>query len=365
MVTRMPTYTDAAIGDLVSHFRTVDRAGRSEAKEPEFTPEVVQIGRQLTGGEGFRCIDCHDFAGYPSLGEPAVDLANSAERLEPDWYHEYMRDPQSKRPGTRMPSFWAEGLDLFPDLLDGSATQQIDATWSYLSLGETAPLPVGLVVDRRQYDLVPVDEPILFGAFFRGLSARVICCGYPERVSIAYDVENASLAKAWRGEFMNARGTWEGRAGQLETPEGSDPIEFPLGPAIASLNDPRDPWPQLKSRLLGWRHRAVIRDADRRPIFRRENKALNVVVDEWVTPRYFGDRASLVRHVRVTGGDGSLVFLAHSGGFEEVDGEYRMNTVRMRVRGAPVVTKSIFGRPMQVRVPIPAGGATIEIEVEW
>ena len=365
MSTRMPSYASADARDLAARLHQVD--GGFDGGEPHFSDAAVTVGRTLTGSEGMRCIDCHDFAGHPSLGEPAVDLATVGERLQPRWYREYMLDPQSKRPGTRMPAFWAPGLDLFPDLLEGATEAQIDATWSYLSLGETAPLPAGLVVDRRAYDLIPVDEPVLFGAFFEGLSARVVCCGYPERISIAYDVENSRLAKVWRGRFMNARGTWEGRAGKLETPEGSDPLDFPPGDAISKVDEETGRWRNIRGRNVGWRHRAIVRDENRRPIFRRVHREWGVTVEESVTPQYSADGSSFVRTVKIVGGDGSLIFRAWMGddlvrtedGFEVPRGP------KIRIRGGEGALRRVVGYATQLRVPVPAGGATIEVEVQW
>ncbi len=365
MTTRMPIYAQNHIEGLAKRLHRVD--GGNDHDVPPFSDEAVAAGRFLAGGEGFRCIDCHDFAGHRSLGEPAIDLATVGERLQPGWYREYMLDPQSMRPGTRMPAFWTPGLDLFPDLLGGNGGAQIDATWSYLALGESAPLPSGLVVDRRTYDLIPVDEPILFGAFFEGLSGRVVCCGYPERISIAYDVEHTRLAKVWRGRFMNARGTWEGRAGQLETPEGSAAIDFPAGDAIAKIRRESEKWPKGTSRENGWRQRAIDRDSERRPVFRREHAEWGVTVEESITPRYSAEGSSIVRTVKVTGGDGSLMFRAWidpelvrtDDGFEVPHGP------KIRIQGGEAGLHLVFGFPTELRVAIPAGGATIEVEVQW
>ncbi len=64
------------------------------------------------------------------------------------------------RPGTRMAAFFSGGKSARTDVLDGDASQQIDAIWTYLSLGAAMPLPAGLVVDPATYDLDPIDRPM-------------------------------------------------------------------------------------------------------------------------------------------------------------------------------------------------------------
>ncbi len=378
MNTRMPEYSPEIASDLAELFHRED-GGDDDGGIPAFTDAAVEAGRLLSGGDGFRCIDCHDFAGHPSLGEPAIDLATTGGRLQPKWYLEYMLDPQSKRPGTRMPSFWAEGIELFPDVLDGTAASQIAATWSYLALGDAAPLPAGLVVDRSAYDIIPVEEPILFGAFFEGLSGRVICCGYPERISIAYDAENAHLAKAWRGDFINARGTWEGRAGRLETPEGSNPFDFPPGDAVAVLAHPDDAWPKISGREAGWRHRGVRKDADRRPVFRRAHAASDTIVEEWITPRFSTAGASIVRNMVIVQGvprgdapaDGGvgkrgveLRIATSKQIFTDENGFRTQEGLHLIIRGAEArIVEGSDGA--ELRASIPPGTHAIEVEVVW
>jgi len=365
MNVRMPAYHQSEGGDLAELLFAVD--GGKDQSESELTEEIIEAGRHLTGENGFRCIDCHEFAGHPSLGEPAIDLATTGERLQAQWYQEYMLDPQSKRPGTRMPGFWAAGLDLFPEVLDGTAGSQVDATWSYLSMGDTAPLPRGLVIDRSDYDLIPVDEPILFGTFFEDLSARVICCGYPERISFAYDVENTRMAMLWQGEFMNARGTWEGRAGQLESPEGSQELEFPAGEAIA-LIEANQSWPAALGRNAGWRHRAVIRDAERRPIFRRSHADWGVTVEEWIEPKYSTLGAKIIRHVQVEGVDQPLVFRVATADriSKQADGSYEADDgarYSLGGSGEHIVYQGEDGE--ELRVILPQGNSSVEVEVVW
>src|SRR6185295_20077762 len=93
----------------------------------------AKFGRNLVGTGGFACISCHTFGPHKSLGIPALDLTLTTRRLKKDWFHRYLLDPQSLRPGTRMPSFWPEGVAVNKDVLKGDTEAQIRALWLYLA----------------------------------------------------------------------------------------------------------------------------------------------------------------------------------------------------------------------------------------
>src|SRR5260370_38705606 len=94
------------------------------------------------------CITCHTFAGHKSLGIPAMDLTVMTRRLKRNWFHRYLLDPASLRPGTRMPGFWPEGKSARPDILRGATDRQITAIWALLSNGTEAGLREGLICGR-------------------------------------------------------------------------------------------------------------------------------------------------------------------------------------------------------------------------
>lgn len=367
MTTRMPHYGNNIASKLTSLLIAKSALAIGET-EPPFSIEAQRAGHQLVGTDGFRCIDCHNFSGHHSLGEPALDLANITDRLQPQWYRQYMLDPQSKRPGTRMPAYWTEDLELFPDLLGGDPTRQIDATWTYFSGGESAPLPVGLVVDRSNFDVVPGPEaPAMTGIFLRGHSARVVAVGFPERVSIAFDFENIRTALLWRGDFINAQGTWQGRAGALESPAGSSVLEMPGGMAVALLASDGDVWPAGDPREFGWRFKGYRRDEARRPIFRYQKG--DVVVSEVSIPKMTAVGTLLQRIFDINGNteaDGVQMRFARGNEIEPA-GKQRWkigDDTFVTIDGAPARIVTIDGE-MELRVTVPAGGATIEEVIQW
>ena len=367
MVTRMPHYGDERAEELAQLFIAAG-ADAHDNVGPTFTIESQRAGHQLVGTDGFRCIDCHNFSGHHSLGEPALDLADTTDRLQPGWYRQYMFDPQSKRQGTRMPAYWAEGIELFPDLLGGDPTRQIDATWTYLSGGESAPLPKGLIVDRGSFDVVPsAEEPAMTGIFLRGHSARTIAVGYPERVSIAFDVENIRMALAWRGDFINAQGTWQGRAGALEVPAGTSVISMPGGMAVALLERPDAIWPLGDAREGGWRFKGYRRDEARRPIFRYQKGS--VEISEVSIPQMTAEGTNLLRVFDIRGNensDGVQLRLARDKTIRPA-GNHRWQVgdqLFITVDGAPTRLLTVDGE-QELRVTVPAGGATIEEVIQW
>ncbi len=210
---RMPRIEPARAQQYARWFDAVD-ARPGDDDEPAFSLPAAQLGQQLAGTTGRACITCHPIAGRKALGPQGMDLAHQHARLRPAWFREWLLHPAQLRPGTRMPGLWADG--------DPQARREVDAIRTWLSLGGAAPLPIGLADNGRSLQLEPQDRPRLHGAFLRGLSARCVAVGTPLRTHFAYDVEHARLAWLWRGAFLDASGTWSGRAGQLLEPLGQD-----------------------------------------------------------------------------------------------------------------------------------------------
>ena len=369
VVTRMPSYPPQVAEPLARAIYAGDNEPPAEPLVPVFSIESRQVGHQLTGTDGFRCIDCHKFAGHNSLGEPAYDLAIMAARLQPRWFVEYMKDPQSKRPGTRMPTFWFDDVTLFPDLLAGETDAQVEALWTYLAAGSAAPFPKGLIINRSDFDLAPTaEEPTLVGVFMKGLSGRVLAVGYPDRVSVAYDMENVRLGKAWRGDFINVKGTWVARAGSLESPAGTDVVDFAPGLPVAIISQRDAPWPDAPVREQGWRFRGYRRDEARRPVFRIAGPG-GVEMTESIVPLVAADGVHLVRNFRFEGNSvprNLTMRLARSSRiYPTGDDAWRTEEgMVIAVSGAPAAVVQIAGA-MELRAPVTRAGTEVEVEVRW
>ena len=309
MHARMPVFASPHIAELPANLVATD-AITADGREPTFTAELAEIGHRLVGTDGVSCVQCHTAGGHPALGVPAVDLASMHRRLRPGWFRKHLLDPQKTNPGTRMTAFWGNGGTdrIFTDILGGDPVKQIDAIRSYLSLGESMPLPKGVVPDAGEYALVPADRPIVFGTFMEGVSPRTIAVGMPENLHYAYDAEHARLAKSWRGSFMDARGTWHGRAGELENPAGTAELMMPDGPAIAMLETRADAWPDANRRDAAgirngnWRFAGSSRDADGRPAF--HVLLDDIRITERPMPKLAEGGTRLVREFRVASDEG-------------------------------------------------------------
>ncbi len=359
MKTRMPQFGAANVGALPELFAAADASLRDE-REPEFTSEAVEAGKQLAGIRGLGCIQCHEFAGHPSIGIPAVDLARVHERVYPGWFRELLMDPVAIGMNTRMPSFWVEGKSPVEGVLDGDPARQVDALWTYLSLGSSMPLPEGLVPREGEYEVEVTDTPVCVGVFMKGASPRTLAVGLPERVHYAFDVQNSRLVCAWRGRFLDATGTWRGRAGELERPAGEDVLEFAPGCALMMLDAPDDPWPSELGREAGYRNRGRRFDPARRPVF--AYGVCGVEVEESLEPLIRPGGATLVRRFHLTAAPELFLRVAVGESVERSeDGQWRIDgRLRVRVPETAFVVHGASGA--ELRVP---SANDLEVEYSW
>jgi len=269
MATRMPQFGQANVAPLLSAFLRADSSSKVEAPtEPSLGTTAghnVGYGRKLVGTEGLSCISCHLFAQHKSLGIPAMDLTMMTRRLKKDWFHRYLLDPPSLRPGTRMPTFWPEGKSARKDILDGDTDRQIDAIWAYLSLGKEAGLPPGLI--QGKMELVASNEAVIYRNFIQGAGARAIGVGYPEKANLAFDANELRLALIWQGPFIDAARHRTGRGDGFEGPLGYNVVKMPAGAPFAVLQDSASKWPESAGKKAGYQMRGYRLDDKRRPTF--------------------------------------------------------------------------------------------------
>jgi len=342
--TRMPRFDFHDTAKVVADFREADR------KSSDKPYEVIgrnRYGRALVGMDGVRCIQCHDLAGRKSLGIRALDLASTAERLDPLWYREFLLDPASKRPGSRMPAMWPGGDSLFPKILGGDTSKQLDATYIYLMESEHTRLPVGME-KKDEYELRPEDRAIVLRTFMKDAGARAIAVGLPGGVNGAFDAGSGRLALLWRGRFLDAEGTWDDRFAPFEEPLSKDVLELPSGPAIRVGDGSK-----AASKYRGYRL-----DEGGAPIFHWETRGLVVEERFGVSPRGEGwiRRRLDVRDVRPPGeidASRSISFLAARGA---------KVVVVSPERGEAEKTKS-----GDLRVPLrfEKGVARVEVDLSW
>ncbi len=134
---RMPTFYFSD-EDAIIMERYFSKVAQLEFKyeyieERDMPEEVMREAQLLFSRDYFNCFSCHQMGDKKPEGNPsgwAPDLALARQRLKPDWIREWMEDPQTIQPGTKMPSYYP---DSYPDdILDGDPDKQIQVITDYL-----------------------------------------------------------------------------------------------------------------------------------------------------------------------------------------------------------------------------------------
>jgi mono/diheme cytochrome c family protein len=276
MATRMPQFGRDNVGLLPEAFMQAD-AGKVPAHVPEFSARLAEDGRTLVGKTHLACINCHAWGEYRLQGAEGLDLLKVKDRLQPSWFHALVQNPLAVRPGTRMPSGFPNGKSFFTQIQGGDVDLQIDALWAYITAGERAGIPPG-IVPKQTDEIVIGDEPVVFRTFVSGLGAHAIAVGFRQRTHVVFDADRIKMSAAWAGEFLSTRGAWEGRGGNYTGLQGDEVLKFPTGPAFARLPSLTSPWPtdpakptghiQASRTPEGWRFRGYRYTAERLPVFR-------------------------------------------------------------------------------------------------
>ncbi len=251
MQARMPIFADEATNTLPKLLAAADRPSRATAAEVfGNTSDLAAAGRQLmdTG-----CVQCHTFSGHSLPGVQGVDIGNIAQRVQPQWFADFVLNPSKLKPRTRMPTFFQNGESQDKRLLGGDPHRQIAAMWIYLNNVGKLPLPEKLEAARAtDYELIPSTRPIVLRTFMREAGTHAIAVGYPGQVHLAYDALDCRPALLWRGRFLDAQGTWFVRFTPPADPLGSDRLPLPEGFPIVSLRtadsspaDTPDPQPRF------------------------------------------------------------------------------------------------------------------------
>jgi len=240
MHTRMPQFGEAALSHLPPLLEKVDRLPPVTfpgLKREERRP-YREAGQLLVGDKGLNCVACHNFNGKPSPGLKGLDLLTSFERLQPNWYAHFMRNPQKYRPGIVMPNFWPDGQAVRQDVLEGSTHEQLRAMWHYFSLGRSARDPAG--IRSVGTDLVVSDSTRVYRGRSRVAGYRGIAVGFPGGVNYAFNAQNGALTALWQGEFVSVY--WGGQGAGNFNPKGRA-IELAQDVAFYRLAKSDAPWP--------------------------------------------------------------------------------------------------------------------------
>ncbi len=378
MATRMPQFGKANIGHLPRLLAKLDEH-KIPPHEPEFSGRLVDDGRRMVGKQMLSCINCHVWGDMKLTGVDGMDLQKVTQRLRPAWFRAWLANPIAMKPGTRMPTSWPNGKSFYPDVQDGDMDKQIDAIWAYLSVGEKGGSPPGLSPDDKTM-LVPSEHPITFRTFLDNVSAHAIAVGFRQRTHVAFDANRVRMVEAWTGDFLSAKPSWDGRAGQYAKVPGSDLVRFAEGPPFARLASQADVWPAdvPKAKLgsnrtpPGWRFRGYRFDKDRVPTFLYSIGSIDV--EETPGTDFDPHAAVVMRNFKLTTKDDvhDLYFrvaagksAVQSGGATVFDDRF---TYTVRASSEPFLRPVEGGQELLVPVKFSAGKpreANLEIRLTW
>ncbi len=266
MFTRMPRFGSQNVGHLIAAIAASDPPTVDHGVETDIDDRhMTAAGRKLVGAEGFSCIKCHTWGNVKATGIQSINMVTMTERLQENWFHQYMLNPQGYRPGTRMPAAWPQGQVLLPKLLDGQALTQIHSIWEFLRAGDKATMPVGL--GANPIVLTAYNEPVIYRNFIEGAGPRAIGVGYPEKANQAFDANDLRIALLWHGAFIDASKHWTGRGQGFQGPLGDNILKMPEGVSFAKLSDAEVSWPIETAKELGHEFRGYRLDEARRPTF--------------------------------------------------------------------------------------------------
>lgn len=265
MATRMPRF-GPALGDLGRMLAAMDGvAAGQEESAPKPTDETILAGRRLVGEHGLNCISCHAYGGK-TAGTAGPDITLFHERLRPEWWRAYILAPTRFKPGTRMSEFFKGGHGTLTDVLGGDPDRQSRALWAYFTAGDARPAPEGLPSEKG----IPInvgERPVIFRTFLEEAGNRGIAVGFPIGIHFGFDAEAVRLAEAWKGDFIDAKGAWQGRAGEVIKPVGERVWKAPEGPPLAIGKRPEGSWPAATGADAGYRFGGYRVEKDGTPVF--------------------------------------------------------------------------------------------------
>jgi mono/diheme cytochrome c family protein len=359
--TRMPKFGPANAERLATALKALDTLPPAVFTRVVEDDRPHEVGRELVGGKGFNCIACHTFREKSAGTIHVLDLMTMTERLEENWFHHYLEQPQRFSPLTIMPGFWPDGKSPLPKVLGGYPGRQRDALWQYLEQGPDAGEPSRLALEPL---IVKVkDEAVIIRRAFPGIGKRGIGVGYPGGINLSFDAEQMRLASVWSGGFIEASGIWRGQGHGQARVLGKDTVLFPPGPAFAVLTQPDMAWPvpDPTPRPRPYSFKGYTLDDRRRPTFR-------YIVDGLEVEDFFIERASvdgrihLERLLRFPGvPPAGLHFRVAAGKTIEPRGanEFAVGGNLVVVLSAPGTVRSA-GDAKELQLPVTGGGLKLD-----
>jgi cytochrome c2 len=139
---RMPTFNFNAteLNDLLKYFSALDdQEFPFESNiDTSLTPSELEAAEKLFSDDYFACANCHIVGNKVPGGSPdswAPNFALSKNRLKPEWIEQWIMNPQSLLPGTKMPNYFdPQAFDVSgpDDILNGDEHEQIRVLRNFL-----------------------------------------------------------------------------------------------------------------------------------------------------------------------------------------------------------------------------------------
>ena len=136
LIGRMPGFAHYADG-LALGLNHQHGYPQTEAAEPAPIPEMVANGEKLIGADGgFNCVTCHAVGEKEATAvfeAPAINFAQTAERLRMGYFHRWVLAPTRIDPDTKMPKYAdPEGVTQLSDPYEGKGPAQFEAIRQYI-----------------------------------------------------------------------------------------------------------------------------------------------------------------------------------------------------------------------------------------
>lgn len=330
--------------------------------------EERELGRTLVGDKAMNCITCHTFAGERAGAMAAIDLvATTGQRLRPEWFAHFLRDPVRFRPDTLMPRFFVDGKSTRPEHADGDVDRQIAAMWRYLAEGRNVGKPSG--IRRAPIELVVGDEAVLLRRSAPQTGKRAISVGLPGGVNFTFDADRLALNQLWIGRFVDAASVWTSQGSGEVRLLGAPRQQLPIGPAFALLADADAAWPTADRRELGHRWLGYDLDAQQRPTFRYTCGAVTIADAAVELPAAAGGEAPpRMRRTLTFAAEQPTTLQFRAAMAPRID---ELGAGRVQVGDGlelqlPVGSYRLLdrdgGRELRLAIAVPAGGASLTID---
>ncbi|MFN9334710.1 MAG: hypothetical protein ACK6D1_19145 [Planctomycetota bacterium] len=370
--TRMPGFGPRLADDLAARLAATDTLPPIPLlplpAEGDPQREERELGRTLVGDKAMNCITCHTFAGERAGSMAAIDLvATTGQRLRPEWFAPFLRDPVRVRPDTLMPRFFVDGRSTRPEHAGGDVDRQIAAMWRYLAEGRNVGKPSG--IRRAPIELEVGDEAVLLRRSAPHTGKRAISVGLPGGVNFTFDAERLALNQLWRGRFVDAAPVWTSQGSGEVRLLGDGRQQLPAGPMFATLADPDAPWPTADRRELGDRWLGYDLDAQQRPTFRYTCGAVAITDAPVERPQAPGsDQPPGLRRTFTFAAEQSTTLQFRAAVAARI---YELGAGRVQVGDGlelqlPVGSYRVLdrdgGREVRVAIPVPTTGASLTID---